>query len=84
MYTLARWEQTGLYDPTNPGQLIGEHYTGLPGGYSSFYWNRIPSDAALAGTLAAANGVSWGIKLGAGIGLIAILYMAYGRRRRKR
>lgn len=84
MYTLARWEQTGLYDPTNPGQMINEHYTGLPGGYSSFYYNRIPSDAALAGTLAAASGMRLGVKLGIGVGALAILYMAYGRRRRKR
>lgn len=85
MHTLDRWQQTGVYDPTNPGQMIQEHYTGLPGGYSSFYYNRIPTDSVLAGALAEAQGVRLGLGLGVVIGLGAILYMAHGRgRRRKR
>ena len=42
MILLDAWQQTPYFEPDNPGQQVQEHYTGLPGGYSSFYWNRIP------------------------------------------
>lgn len=44
MLAVKTWEQTGVYDPTDPTQRIRAVYT--PGGYSSFYWNRVPNDPA--------------------------------------
>ncbi len=49
MVSAHRWQQTALFEPANTGQMIQEHYTGLPGGYSSFYFNTVPTDATLAG-----------------------------------
>lgn len=85
MIGLDRWAQSPVFDPANPGQMVQEHYTGLPGGYSSFYFNRVPTNAsALSGALAEAQGVSLGIKLGLVAGLGAILFMVYGKKRRRR
>lgn len=68
MILLDTWQQTALFDPTNPGQRTIESYTGLPGGYSSFYFNRVPNTAS------ALNGIGEDIakKLG-GWALVAAL-----------
>ena len=47
MLALKTFEQTGVYDPNNPSQRIREVYT--PGGYSSFYFNRVPNESSLKG-----------------------------------
>lgn len=47
MLAIKTFEQTGVYDPNNPNQVIREAYT--PGGYSSFYFNRVPNDSSLQG-----------------------------------
>jgi len=83
MYTLDTWQQSATFDPANPGQMVQEHYTGLPGGYSSFYFNKVPNTSSLEG-LAEVRGVSFGWKLGLGIGIAGILFMTFGRRRRRR
>lgn len=70
MVSAARWQQSPLFDPTNAGQMIQEHYTGLPGGYSSMYFNRIPTDASLAGLGAAT--VDW-YQLGAALAGVAVV-----------
>lgn len=49
MHLLKTYEQTGIFDPTNPTQRKREVYTGIPGGYGSFYWNVVPTDAGLKG-----------------------------------
>jgi len=49
MLTLKTYEQTGIFDPTNPTQRKREVYTGIPGGYGSFYWNVMPNEAQLKG-----------------------------------
>jgi len=51
---LSQWEQTWQYDPTNPLQKSYAYYTGIPGGYSTFYYNRVPTTAQLSGL-----GLSW-------------------------
>ncbi len=47
MHLAKMYEQTGIYDPTNPRQVIREVYT--PTGYSSFYFNPVGSPSALGG-----------------------------------
>lgn len=59
MIRLDTWQQTTEFDPTNPGQRLIEQYTGLPGGYSTFYFNRVPNTAAaLNGTLAGGSSLT--------------------------
>ncbi len=71
MYKLDRWQQTPNFDPSNPGQMIQEHYTGLPGGYSSFYYNKVPTEATLQGVLA--NATDKGVRAGMFLGAMVIL-----------
>lgn len=47
MLALKTFEQTGVYDPNNPTQVIKEAY--VPGGYASFYFNRLPNQSSLNG-----------------------------------
>ncbi len=47
MLALKTFEQTGIYDPNNPTQVIKEAY--VPGGYASFYFNRVPTTSSLQG-----------------------------------
>ena len=49
MTSLSTWEQSAIYDPTNPNQRTYVYYTGIPGRYSSFYYNRVPTTAKLQG-----------------------------------
>jgi hypothetical protein len=44
MQQLQTFQQSGMFDPTNPNQIVYERYTGIPGGYGSFYFNRVPTD----------------------------------------
>jgi hypothetical protein len=73
MISLDQWKQSAVFEPDNPGQQIQEHYTGLPGGYSSFYWNRVPTQATLQGLRDAAT--ASGIKTGL---LVAGMILALG------
>jgi hypothetical protein len=49
MLALKTYQQTGIFDPYNPTQRKREVYTGIPGGYGSFYWNVQPNTAQLGG-----------------------------------
>lgn len=49
MTNLTTWEQAAQFDPTNPLQKQYIYYTGLPGGYGSFYYNQVPTTAQLKG-----------------------------------
>jgi hypothetical protein len=49
MLTQTHWKETFKYEPWNPAQRGIEHYTGLPGGYSTFYYNQIPNTTQLMG-----------------------------------
>lgn len=87
MYKLDRWEQTPVFDPSNPGQMIQEHYTGLPGGYSTFYYNKVPTNATLQGVLSDATdkGIRAGMFLGGLLLLGGIFWAAaHAQERRKR
>ncbi len=46
---ITTWEQTALFEPGNPNQRTHVRYTGVPGGYGSFYFNRVPTTAKLQG-----------------------------------
>lgn len=46
---LTTWEQSPQFDPTNPNQKQLIYYTALPGGYNSFYYNKVPTTANLLG-----------------------------------
>jgi len=45
MHQVTQWQQTGVYDPYNPNQIIREpNNIGIPGGaYGSFYFNKVPT-----------------------------------------
>ena len=65
---ITTWKQDALYDPSNPDQRVYHYYTGIPGGYGSFYYSKVPTTAKLQGVFDSAP--SW---LTAGIvGLIGI------------
>jgi hypothetical protein len=49
MVTQTHWKETFEYQPWNPAQKGMVHYTGLPGGYSTFYYNQIPNTTGLVG-----------------------------------
>jgi hypothetical protein len=49
MTNLATWEQDAFFDPTNPNQKSYVYYSQIPGGYSSYYYNRVPTTAKLQG-----------------------------------
>lgn len=70
MHIPYQWRQTGVWDPTDPSQKVEEHYTGLPGGYSSFYWNREPVAGTLMG-LPSWDKTTWALIAG-GVGAVAL------------
>lgn len=51
----SQWEQTGIYDPTNPLQQVKIQQTPTEGGYSSFYYNQVPPTGHLLGMGATAT-----------------------------
>lgn len=58
MLMLDQWEQSAIYDPADPTQKKIETYVGLPGGYATFYFNRVPVSGGLRG-LAGSSPVTW-------------------------
>lgn len=74
---LTTWKQDAIYDPTNPDQRVYHRYTGIPGGYGSFYYSKVPTTAKLQGVLDSAP--SW---LTAGIvGLVGLGVGFFGAKR---
>jgi hypothetical protein len=49
MITQTRWRESNEFEPWNPLQQVRTRYTGLPGGYSSFYYNQEPNITQLYG-----------------------------------
>lgn len=49
MFALTTYEQTGVFDPTNPNQRIREGYASDPGTWASYYWNKVDSGAQIKG-----------------------------------
>lgn len=84
MLSLTQWRQSPVFDMFNPGQMIQEHYTGLPGGYSSYYFDRVPTDATLMGLGdddGSMRSIVWG---GLILGVLGGSYYAWNRRKRRR
>lgn len=48
MLMTSTWEQTAVYNPNDPTQRNRIVWTN-PGGYASFYWNRVPDAGVLNG-----------------------------------
>lgn len=48
MLMTSTWEQTAVYNPNDPTQRNRVVWTN-PGGYASFYWNRVPDAGTLKG-----------------------------------
>lgn len=71
---IQMWEQAAQYDPTNPNQITHVRYAGIPGGYASYYYNKIPNTSTLLGlgdVTSPSTWPSWLQALGvAGIGAI--------------
>ena len=88
MLELTRWRQSPVFDITNPGQMIQEHYTGLPGGYSSYYFDQIPTESHVLRGLADEAVAPWNMIAWTGLllGAVAGSYYAlrHGKRRRRR
>lgn len=49
MLMLDAWEQTAVYNPSDPTQKKIEKYAGVPGAYATFYFNRVPVNGTLKG-----------------------------------
>ena len=48
MLMSTTWQQTAVYNPTDPTQRNRVVYAS-PQGWSSYYWNRVPDAGALQG-----------------------------------
>jgi hypothetical protein len=48
MLMTQTWEQTAIYNPNDPTQRTRRVWAN-PGGYASFYWNRVPDAGVLKG-----------------------------------
>jgi hypothetical protein len=46
---ISTYEQAAMFDPSNPNQREVNRYTQVPGGYSTFYYNRVPTTAQMQG-----------------------------------
>ena len=57
---IEQWRQSGIFNPTDPTQKKIERYTGVPGGYSSFYFDRVPITGNLKGPFTTAIGTGAG------------------------
>lgn len=49
MHLATTWQQVGTFDPSNPNQRAIERYVGVPGGYGSFYFDKVPTTSSLMG-----------------------------------
>ncbi len=68
MHLLKQYEQTAVFDPTNPNQRAIARRVGIPGGWASFYFNEVPVTAQLSGP---GLGLSWaGLPAWAQVGLV--------------
>lgn len=74
---LSTWEQTGQFDPTNPNQIVHTRYTGIPGGYGSFYYNKVPTTAKLQGIADPSTWPAWAQAFGVGVLGLAIGFAGY-------
>lgn len=81
MLMLDQWEQTGVFNPTDPTQKKIESYSGVPGAYATYYFNRVPTTGQLRGPFTESIGRGAGLLTGAFIASIAIGAALYGLRK---
>jgi hypothetical protein len=81
MHLLKSYEQTAVFDPTNPNQKIREAYVGGIG-YGSYYFNPVDTGAQLRG-LRGLNGwdqlPSWLQMAIVGAGAVAVGYYSMAK-----
>lgn len=70
---ITQWEQAAMFDPTNPNQIVHTRYTGIPGGYGSFYYNKVPTTATLLG-VSPSTWPAWGQALAVAVVGVAAGY----------
>lgn len=82
MQMLTQWEQTAVFNPSDPTQLKIARYAANPGGWTTYYFNRVKPTGALAGptlggpfTDGIANGI--GFVVGAAV-LTTVFGVAHG------
>jgi hypothetical protein len=81
MLMLDQWEQTAVFNPGDPTQKKIEQYTGIPGGYSSFYFNRRPVQGQLDGPFTSGIATGAGVTIGVLFGTLMIGVGAWGLRK---
>lgn len=59
MFALKTYEQTGIWDPSDPTQRIRESYASSPGKWASYYWNVVPTTGQLRGFGALPGASTW-------------------------
>ena len=72
MQILDQWQQSAVFNPTDPTQKKIEKYAGIPGQYASFYFNHVPVQGQLKGPFTTGIATGAGIFVGAalaGLGL---------------
>jgi hypothetical protein len=78
---LDQWQQSAVFNPGDPTQKKIEQYTGIPGGYSSFYFNRRPVQGQLDGPFTSGIATGAGVTIGVLFGTILIGAGAWGLRK---
>jgi hypothetical protein len=76
MHMLSAWEQTAVFNPADPTQLKIERYAANPGGYTTYYFNRVKPGGSLAGATLRGpltDGIAQGMGLVIGGTLVAFL-----------
>lgn len=56
MLMSTTWEQTAIYNPNDPTQRNRVVYAS-PGGWASYYWNKVPDAGTLSGLGAGFSGL---------------------------
>ena len=77
MHMLSAWEQTAVFNPADPTQLKIERYAANPGGYTTYYFNRVKPGGSLAGASLRGpfkDGIAQG--MGLVVGATAIAFFA--------
>jgi hypothetical protein len=78
---LDQWQQSAVFNPGDPTQKKIEQYTGIPGGYSSFYFNRRPVQGQLDGPFTSGIATGAGVTLGLLIGSVLLTGGAWALRK---
>jgi hypothetical protein len=81
MLMAEQWQQSGVFNPTDPTQKKIERYFGVPGAYGTIYYNRVPVTGTLKGPFTSAIGQGAGLLLGAFLASLGIGAALWGLRK---